>query len=75
VISADVDRLAQMPAGQSFRFEVVTAEAALTRTRTAAAANAAWLRSLVLPGGLDERLRANNLVDGVIDARGDGETA
>lgn len=68
VISADVDRLAQQPSGQSVRFEVVAVEEALRRSRTAAATSAAWLRRLTLPGRLDERLWANNLVDGVIDA-------
>ncbi len=70
VISADIDRLAQLPSGRTIRFEAITAAEALRRTRTAAAATAAWLRSLALPTRLDERLWANNLVDGVIDANG-----
>lgn len=73
VIGADVDRLAQLPSGQPFRFEAVSAQDALARTRAAAAANEAWLRSLALPvlsdTGLDERLRGSNLIDGFIDAR------
>jgi allophanate hydrolase len=73
VIDADVDRLAQMPAGQSFRFEVVSADEALIRTRAAAAANTAWLRTLALPGRLDARLWANNIVDGFIDANRGGD--
>lgn len=68
VISADVDRLAQLPSGEALRFEIVAPREALRRTRTAAAAHAIWLRSLAQPGRLDERLWASNLVDGVIDA-------
>jgi allophanate hydrolase len=68
VISRDVDRLAQMPSGMPFRFELIDPGEALRRTRAAAAANAAWLRSLALPGRLDDRLWSSNLVDGFIDA-------
>lgn len=68
VIGADVDRLAQLPSGQQFRFEVIPPHEALSRTRAAAAANAAWLRTLALPGRLDERLWSSNLIDGFIDA-------
>lgn len=68
VIGPDIDRLAQLPSGQTFRFELVDAREAVRRTRTAAATNTAWLRSLALPERLDDRLWANNLVDGVIDA-------
>jgi len=70
LIGPDTDRLAQMPAGRAFRFEIIGADEALNRTRAAAAANAAWLRALAQPGRLDARLWANNLVDGVIDANG-----
>ncbi len=68
VISADIDRLAQLSSGQSVRFELMGAREALLRTRATAAANQAWLHSLAQPARLDERLWANNLVDGVIDA-------
>ena len=70
VLSGDADRLAQMPAGHSFRFEPISTHEALRRTRAAAAANAAWLRELIKPDRLDERLWSSNLVDGVIDANG-----
>jgi allophanate hydrolase subunit 2 len=70
LIGPDVDRLAQMPAGLTFRFNLIDPHEALRRSRTAAAANAAWLRSLTAPGRLDERLWSSNLVDGVIDANG-----
>ncbi|MBX9884712.1 MAG: biotin-dependent carboxyltransferase family protein [Novosphingobium sp.] len=70
LIGADIDRLAQMPSGQPFRFERVSADEARSRTRAAAAANAAWLRALAQPGRLDERLWSSNLVDGVFDANG-----
>ncbi|GEN99940.1 allophanate hydrolase [Novosphingobium sediminis] len=72
VISADIDRLAQLPSGQPFRFELIGAREALLRTRATAAANQAWLNSLAqcasLNESLDERLRASNLIDGFIDA-------
>ncbi|WP_298171647.1 hypothetical protein [Novosphingobium sp.] len=70
LIGPDVDRLAQMPAGHTFRFDLIDPHEALRRSRTAAAANAAWLRSLTAPRRLDERLWSSNLVDGVIDANG-----
>lgn len=70
VIGPDIDRLAQLPPGRTVRFDVITPAEALARTRAAATANETWLRSLALPGRLDDRLWANNLVDGVIDANG-----
>lgn len=73
LIGPDIDRLAQLPAGQPVRFHVISADEALRRTRAAAAASAAWLRALANPGRLDERLWASNLVDGVIDATRGGE--
>ncbi|WP_298191767.1 hypothetical protein [Novosphingobium sp.] len=73
LIGADVDRLAQQPAGQSVRFDVIGTDQALRRARAAAAANTAWLRELTQPGQLDERLWSSNLVDGVIDANHGGD--
>lgn len=73
VIGPDVDRLAQLPAGRSVRFDLIGTDQALRRTRAAAAANTAWLRELTQPGRLDERLWSSNLVDGVIDANRGGD--
>ncbi|MBX9665448.1 hypothetical protein [Novosphingobium sp.] len=68
MIGPDIDRLAQVPAGHAFHFEVIDAPEALRRTRAAASAHEAWRRALAAPGRLDERLWSNNLVDGFIDA-------
>lgn len=68
VIGSDVDRLAQLPSGQPFRFELIDAAEALRRSRQQAAANKLWLDGLSRPGLLEQRLWLNNLVDGFIDA-------
>jgi allophanate hydrolase len=73
VIGPDIDRLAQVPTGHRFRFDMIDAHEALRRCRAAAAANAAWLSAIAAPDRLDERLWLNNLVDGFIDARRGGE--
>lgn len=74
VISADIERLAQLPAGCELCFEAVTADEAAARLRRAANSRAAFLKSLVPAASLEERLREANLVGGVIDAMG-GEEA
>ncbi|MFM9937602.1 MAG: biotin-dependent carboxyltransferase family protein [Novosphingobium sp.] len=71
VIGADIERLAQLPAGTLFRFEAVPVDEATTRLRRFTAAQAAFLGSLRQAENLEERLRAQNLVGGVIDALGD----
>jgi allophanate hydrolase len=68
VISADIDRLAQLPAGTAFRFEAVPVDVAAARLRHLAAAHTAFLRGFIPAENLDERLRAVNLVGGVVDA-------
>ncbi len=71
VISADLDRLAQIPPGVPFRLTMVTREAAVA----AAAALARQLRDIAprIAGGTDPaRLWSENLVGGVWNARDDG---
>jgi allophanate hydrolase len=68
VIGADIDRLAQLPAGTAFRFEAVAVEEAVRRLRVHAATGADYLRRIVPSGTLAERLLEQNLVGGVIDA-------
>ncbi|MBE2276325.1 MAG: biotin-dependent carboxyltransferase family protein [Rhodobacteraceae bacterium] len=73
VISADLDRLAQIPAGVPFRVTAVTREVAVA----AAAALARSLRDIVPrpAGGTDPaRLWSENLVGGVWNARDDDAT-
>ena len=75
VISADVDRLAQIPPGSSVRF----AGADLGEAVSAARSMRRVLRSLAgRSGGVwiphTARLLAENLIDGVVDARQDRES-
>ena len=74
VISADIDRLAQLEAGTAFRFEAVTVKEAAKRLRRHRAAQVEVLHRLLPSDSLAERLLAQNLVGGVIDALG-GEEA
>ena len=71
VITADLDRLAQLPPGAGLRFAAVAPEAALAAARAAAAGLAALAAAArpaeALPAPPD--LLALNLVDGVVDAR------
>jgi allophanate hydrolase len=70
VIGADLDRLAQLPAGTAFRFEPLCADEAARRWQIHVDTNAALLRRLVPADNLVERLHEANLVGGVIDALG-----
>jgi allophanate hydrolase len=78
VISADLDRAAQLRPGTPLRFVAVTVAEAIAAARSAAAAQAGWLRQvaagrlLVGPDSLADRLAGANLIDGVIDALGGG---
>ncbi len=72
VISADIDRLAQLEAGTAFRFEAVSVEEALRRRRALATAQAEALRRLIPSDDLAARLLGSNLVGGVVDALGAG---
>lgn len=71
VISADLDRLAQIPPGGVVRLALVGRDAAVAAARDFAAALAAVAAAAAPAGGpaLTERLLAANLVGGVIDAR------
>jgi len=73
VISADIDRLSQLPAGTPFRFEAVSVDEAAARLRRHTAAQTAFLHSFLPAGDLAVRLREANLVGGVIDALGGEE--
>ncbi|MBC7519527.1 MAG: biotin-dependent carboxyltransferase family protein [Sandarakinorhabdus sp.] len=69
VISADLDRAAQLRPGSPLRFAAVTVDEAIAAARSAAAAQADWLRHLMAgQGSLADRLAGANLIDGVIDA-------
>lgn len=72
VISADLDRVAQLRPGTPLRFVAVTVDAAIAAARQAATARAAWLARLAAgQGSLAERLAAANLIDGVVSADDD----
>jgi biotin-dependent carboxylase-like uncharacterized protein len=66
VISADLDRVAQLRSGQSLRFVAVTAGEAVELARAAAACCAGWM----VATRFEERLAGANLIDGAVDARG-----
>lgn len=68
VISADLDRLAQLRSGTPFRFAAVSAEQGVSAARAAHEAATDWLRHLANPVSFADRLHAANLIDGVIDA-------
>jgi allophanate hydrolase len=65
VISADLDRVAQLRAGQVVRFVAVTAGEAVELARAAAARRAGWM----VATRFEERLAGANLIDGAVDAR------
>lgn len=74
VISADLDRLAQLPPGAEVRFALVARETAVAAAAEAAR-NLARLVPRPIAGPPDTAaLLAKNLVSGVVDAR-DGEAA
>jgi allophanate hydrolase len=70
VISADVDRLAQLRTGTAFRFQTISVAEAIAAARAKAAAEATWLAAVATPPlAFADRLFAANLIDGVINAR------
>lgn len=68
VVEPDIDRVAQRPAGTPMRFEIVDAAAAVTLTRAAAAADAAWLTRIAAARRPRPSLLSVNLIGGVVDA-------
>lgn len=72
VISADVDRLAQLRAGDKVRFQPLDAVAAIDAIRAQHAAQDVVLTDLAAPKAtLEEKLQNLNLIDGVITAKDD----
>ncbi len=70
VISADVDRLAQMRAGATVRFKAVSAEDAIDAARAYNAECSATISDLAAPKAtLAEKLQNLNLIDGVVTAK------
>jgi len=69
VISADLDRAAQLRPGEALRFAAVSVADAVTAARAAAQAEAQWLTAVAAgQGSLADRLASANLIDGVVDA-------
>lgn len=70
VIEPDIDALAQLPAGEAVRFELVSAAEAIAATRAAASRDQAWLKEIA--AGVRERapLMLANLVDGMAVRQG-----
>lgn len=68
IIGADIDRLAQLETGSTFRFEVVSIDEAVSRLRANASAQADYLQRLVPTDDLARRLLEANLVGGVVNA-------
>lgn len=67
VISCDFDRFVQMRAGEKLRFTRVSAEQALTASRSHHAAKEAALAEIAAPKfSLDERLMRENLIGGTV---------
>jgi allophanate hydrolase len=66
VISADLDRVAQLRSGSVLQFVAVTASEAVDLARAAAVAQAGWM----VPTRFEERLAEANLIDGAVDAQG-----
>lgn len=70
VISADIDRAAQIRPGAGLRFAAVDVAEAIAIARRAAVARRTWLQALAAgKGSLAERLFSANLIDGVVDGR------
>lgn len=69
VIAADLDRLAQSPAGAALRFTEVLPEAGLAATRDYLRRLRALPSLLVSADATHDRLHDANLIDGVHDAR------
>lgn len=70
VLGVDVDRMAQLRAGDAVRFKAVTPEQAIAATREDAEAREAYFTELARPrGSLAQRLMRENLIDGVVSAQ------
>ncbi len=69
LISADVDRVAQLRPGSALRFVAVSVDEAIAAARRQQADVADWLAGVAHPATLEQRLFASNLIDGVADAR------
>lgn len=68
IISADLDRAAQLRAGDALRFAAVSPDEALALARSAAAARRAYLDEIAIPRGtLAQRLMRENLNHGLIE--------
>lgn len=66
ILDCDLDRFAQLRAGDRLRFHAVRPEEAIRLARDAASERARDLARLAAPrGGLSHRLRTQNLIDGV----------
>ena len=71
VISADLDRAAQLRPGHALRFAAVSVADAIAAARAAAVAESVWLTLVAAgQGSLADRLASANLIDGVVDATG-----
>ena len=69
VLSADVDRLAQMRAHDVVRFKAVSAEDAIAATRAHHAICQATIEKLAAPkASLTEKLQNQNLIGGIVNA-------
>jgi allophanate hydrolase len=68
VIDPDIDRLAQLPPGRRFGFEVVSLARAIAISREGAADARDRLRRIATRMTFEERLRSASLVSGVVDA-------
>jgi allophanate hydrolase len=66
VISADLDRVAQLRGGSALRFVAVSVAEAVAAARAAAERQAGWM----VPTRFEERLAGANLIDGAVDAQG-----
>ncbi|UWQ06847.1 5-oxoprolinase subunit C family protein [Aliiroseovarius crassostreae] len=72
IISADLDHVAQLRAGDRLRFEQVTAQEAVEIVREKASIAAKYLEKISISRGtLAQRLHRENLISGAVDARPD----
>lgn len=71
MVDADIDRIAQLPTGAAFRFEIVSQAQAIAISREAAVSDRATLQQIATRLSFAERLYASNLIDGVVKAEGE----
>lgn len=69
VIAADLDRLAQLPPGATFRFAIVDRDTAVHAAADAAKVRAQLIPRPVISTSGTAELLAHNLIGGVVDAR------